>query len=81
MPLVSQLVRWSELLIVSGEKDHTVPRAVAVAAFDRQKQNSSLTEFLEIEGRGHALTIDHGWLEVANVALNFIGRFEGRHGS
>jgi pimeloyl-ACP methyl ester carboxylesterase len=63
------------LLIVSGEKDNTVPRAIAHASFERQKRNVGVTEFVEIPNRGHALTVDSGWREVANKALAFIGRF------
>ena len=66
------------LLIVSGEKDHTVPRAVAEAAYRQQEHNPGLTEFLEMTDRGHALTIDHGWREVAEAALRFVQRFAGR---
>ena len=66
------------LLIVSGEKDHTVPRAVAEAAYRQQEHNPGLTEFLEMKDRGHALTIDHGWREVAEAALRFVQRFAGR---
>jgi non-heme chloroperoxidase len=62
------------LLIVSGEKDHTVPPKVAEAAFKLQKRNSGLTEFLEMKDRGHALIIDHGWREVADAALSFVKR-------
>jgi non-heme chloroperoxidase len=63
------------MLIVSGELDHTVPRVVAKAAFEQQRRNQDLTEFVEMKGRGHSLTIDNGWREVADVALNFIARF------
>ena len=63
------------LLIESGEKDHTVPRAVAKAAFKKQMRNKCLTEFVEMKDRGHALTIDHGWREVAQVTLSFLQRF------
>jgi len=63
------------LLIISGEKDHTVPRAISDAAYDKQKRNEGVTEFIEMPGRGHALTIDHGWREVADTALAFIKRF------
>lgn len=63
------------LLIISGEKDHTVPHAVAHAAFVEQRHNSGVTEFAEIPGRGHALTIDSGWHEVAEVAQKFVQRF------
>ena len=60
------------LLIISGENDHTVPRAVAEAAFALQRHNVNVTRFHEMPGRGHALTIDHGWREVAEVALAFL---------
>lgn len=63
------------LLIISGEKDHTVPHAIAHASFAQQQHNPGVTEFAEILGRGHALTIDHGWREVADTALRFVRRF------
>jgi non-heme chloroperoxidase len=63
------------LLIVSGEKDHTVPRALSDAAYKKQRRNEGITEFVEIPGRGHALTIDDGWREVAETALRFVQRF------
>lgn len=63
------------LLIVSGEKDHTVPWAIANASFKQQQVNPGLTEIVEIAGRGHALTIDSGWREVAETALTFVRRF------
>ena len=63
------------LLIISGEKDHTVPWAIANASFKRQKHNTGVTEIVEIPGRGHALTIDSGWREVADTALDFVKRF------
>ena len=63
------------LLIISGEKDHTVPWAIANASFKKQKKNKGVTEMVEISGRGHALTIDSGWREVADKALEFVRRF------
>lgn len=63
------------LLIISGEKDHTVPEVVANAAYKRQKRNPGVTEITEIPGRGHSLTIDHGWEEVADTALAFVKRY------
>jgi non-heme chloroperoxidase len=65
------------LLILSGEKDNTVPRALAHAAYRRQRRNPGLTEFREIPGRGHSLTIDAGWREVAELALDFVRRHGG----
>jgi pimeloyl-ACP methyl ester carboxylesterase len=63
------------LLIISGEKDHTVPWAIANASYKQQQENRGVTEIVEIKDRGHALTIDHGWREVANTALAFVKRF------
>jgi pimeloyl-ACP methyl ester carboxylesterase len=64
------------LLIIDGEKDHTVPWAIANAAYKRQRRNPGVTEIVKIPNRGHSLTIDHGWREVAETALTFIGRFD-----
>jgi pimeloyl-ACP methyl ester carboxylesterase len=63
------------LLIISGEKDHTVPWSIANASFKQQQANKGITEIIEIANRGHSLTIDKGWTEVANTALNFVKRF------
>jgi non-heme chloroperoxidase len=66
------------LLIISGEKDNTVPFALSNAAYKKQQRNDAVTEFAEIPGRGHALTIDSGWREVADKALEFVKRFAER---
>jgi pimeloyl-ACP methyl ester carboxylesterase len=63
------------LLIIEGEKDHTVPPAIANAAYKRQRHNQSVTEITTIPNRGHALTIDSGWREAAQTALDFVKRF------
>src|SRR3954468_10317392 len=51
------------MLIISGEKDHTVPWAIANASYKRQARNEGVTEIVEMPNRGHALTIDSGWRE------------------
>jgi non-heme chloroperoxidase len=63
------------LLIISGEKDNTVPWAIANASYKKQKRNEGVTEIVEMANRGHALTIDSGWREVADTALAFVKRF------
>ena len=63
------------LLIISGEKDNTVPWSIANASYKKQKRNEGVTEIIEMKGRGHALTIDSGWREVADTALAFVKRF------
>ena len=63
------------LLIIDGEGDPTVPWAIATASYNRQKRNTSVTELKKMPNRGHSLTIDSGWREVAEAALAFVRRF------
>jgi non-heme chloroperoxidase len=67
------------LLIISGEHDNTVPWAIAHASFKQQEKNPGVTEIQEIPNRGHSLTIDNGWQEVAEVALAFVGKYVPVH--
>ena len=63
------------LLILDGAKDNTVPWAIANASFKKQRRNKGVTEIEKVPNRGHALTIDGGWREVADKSLAFIKRF------
>jgi pimeloyl-ACP methyl ester carboxylesterase len=63
------------LLIIGGEKDHTVHWAIANASYKRQSHNPAVTEIKQMPNRGHSLTIDSGWREVAETALEFVKRF------
>jgi pimeloyl-ACP methyl ester carboxylesterase len=63
------------LLFIEGEKDHTVALAIANASFKRQRRNPGVTEIETVPNRGHSLTIDSGWREVADRALAFVKRF------
>ena len=63
------------MLIVSADSDHTVPWAIANASYKKQKRNKGVTEIIKMTGRGHSLTIDAGWREVAEKVLEFIKRF------
>jgi pimeloyl-ACP methyl ester carboxylesterase len=69
------------LLLMVGEQDHIVPPAVVAAAYQRQQKNAGITEYRALAGRGHSLTIDHGWREVADIALAFIAQHGGSIGS
>ena len=60
------------LLIMDDEKDHTVPWAIAKATYKCQARNNGVTEIVKVANRGHALTIDGGWREVADTALAFV---------
>jgi non-heme chloroperoxidase len=63
------------LLIIDGEKDNTVPWAIADASYKKQKPNKGVTEIKALPNRGHSLVIDSGWREVAETALAFVKRF------
>jgi pimeloyl-ACP methyl ester carboxylesterase len=63
------------LLIIEGANDHTVAPAIANASYKRQRRNQAVTEIETIPNRGHSLTIDSGWREVADKALAFVQRF------
>jgi non-heme chloroperoxidase len=63
------------LLLISGEKDNTVPWSITNASYKKQKRNEGVTEIVEMPNRGHALVIDSGWREVAEKALAYVRRF------
>ena len=63
------------LLLISGERDNTVPPTIVNASYKRQARNEGVTELASIPNRGHALIIDSGWREVADTALAFVQRF------
>jgi dipeptidyl aminopeptidase/acylaminoacyl peptidase len=59
------------LLLTSGTEDHVVPLKVTTEVFEMYQKGPADTEFHVFEGKGHSLTIDVGWREVADVALNW----------
>jgi non-heme chloroperoxidase len=63
------------LLITAAAHDHTVPPAISKASYKRQLKNPGVTEIVTFPDRGHALTIDNGWREVAETSLAFVQRF------
>jgi non-heme chloroperoxidase len=67
--------RRGPMLFIGGGNDHTVPWSITHASYKEQQRNADVTEITKIEGRGHALTIDSGWREVADTALAFVRRF------
>ena len=68
----THLVDRGPLLLTSGAEDHTVPLKVTKEVFDMYAKAESDTEFHVFEGKGHSLTIDSGWNEVAEVALSWL---------
>jgi non-heme chloroperoxidase len=56
------------LLITAGEKDNQVPPILGKASL--KKYNSAVvSDFKQFEGRGHSLTIDSGWKDIAEYSL------------
>ncbi|MBZ5737470.1 alpha/beta hydrolase [Nocardioides mangrovi] len=60
------------LLLIMGGQDHTVPEAVTKATLKQYRHSGAVTELLEFEDRGHSLTIDSGWEEVATSCLEWL---------
>lgn len=65
------------MLLIGGGEDHTVPPAITNASYKIQAKNPGVTEEIIIPGRGHSLTIDSGWREVADEALVFVQKYAG----
>jgi non-heme chloroperoxidase len=60
------------LLITAGGQDHTVPAAISTSTRRLYHKSPAITDFIEFPDRGHSLTIDHGWREVAQAALQWL---------
>ena len=61
------------LLLVMGGQDHTVPEAITKATLRQYRHSAALTDLLEFPDRGHSLTVDHGWRQVADAAIGWLG--------
>jgi non-heme chloroperoxidase len=60
------------LLVTAGSEDHTVPPAISMSTRKQYHRSPAITDFVEFTGRGHSLTVDHGWAEVAEYALDWL---------
>lgn len=60
------------LLLISGLEDHTVPDVVTRSTLHQYRKSTAVTELKQFEGRGHSLTIDSGWREVAEAVLGWL---------
>jgi non-heme chloroperoxidase len=62
------------LLLTAGGRDHTVPAAITTSTRKLYHRSPAITDFMEFPDRGHSLTIDHGWREVAQAALDWLSQ-------
>ena len=62
------------LLLIMGGQDHTVPEVITKATVKQYRHSSAVTDLEEFADRGHSLTIDSGWREVADVCLAWLAK-------
>lgn len=62
------------LLLVMGGRDHTVPETITKSTLKQYRGSDAVTDLVEFADRGHSLTIDSGWREVADECLSWLGR-------
>jgi non-heme chloroperoxidase len=74
---VDTTARRGPLLITAGGRDHTVPAVISRATRKRYHGSPSVTDLIEFPDRGHSLTIDDRWGEVADTVLNWLRRNTG----
>jgi alpha-beta hydrolase superfamily lysophospholipase len=67
------------LLLMSGKQDHTVPDVTTRSTLKQYRDSTAVTELKQFEGRGHSLTIDSGWREVADATLEWLQPITGHH--
>jgi alpha-beta hydrolase superfamily lysophospholipase len=60
------------LLLISGTEDHTVPDVVTRSTYKQYRGSTAVTELRKFEGRGHSLTVDSGWKDVADAVLDWL---------
>jgi len=60
------------LLLISGLEDHTVPDVVTRSTLKQYRDSAAVTELKQFEGRGHSLTVDAGWADVAGAVLDWL---------
>ncbi len=61
------------LLVTGGGRDHTVPAVVSKATVKLYRKSPAVTDYREFPDRGHSLTVDSGWTDVAESVLEWLG--------
>jgi pimeloyl-ACP methyl ester carboxylesterase len=60
------------LLLIMGGQDHTVPEAITKSTLKQYRHSHAVNDLIEFPDRGHSLTIDHGWRDVAQACLDWL---------
>ncbi len=60
------------LLLAMGGKDNTVPESITKATLKQYRHSTAVTDVVEFPDRGHSLTIDSGWRDVAASCLSWL---------
>jgi pimeloyl-ACP methyl ester carboxylesterase len=60
------------LLLIASGKDHTVPESVTRATLKQYRHSAAVTDLRTFPDRGHSLTIDSGWSELAETCLTWL---------
>ncbi len=64
--------RRGPLLLISGGMDNTVPPVLVKSTLKAYRWSKAVTEYKEFLGRGHSLTIDSGWWDIADYCLSWL---------
>jgi pimeloyl-ACP methyl ester carboxylesterase len=62
------------LLLMMGGQDHTVPEAITKSTLKQYRHSHAINDLIEFPDRGHSLTIDHGWRDVASACLDWLDK-------
>ena len=62
------------LLLIMGGQDHTVPEAITKSTLKQYRHSHAINDLIEFPDRGHSLTIDHGWPDVAGACLGWLDK-------
>jgi pimeloyl-ACP methyl ester carboxylesterase len=60
------------LLLIASGKDNTVPESITRATLKQYRHSAAVTDITTFPDRGHSLTIDSGWPEIADTCLNWL---------
>lgn len=60
------------LLFIAGSNDHIFPAAFSKKIADAYKDQNSIVDFKEFEGRSHFIAGEEGWEEVAGYVLKWL---------